>query len=41
MKSCCEPAGVPPPKGLARRFLSYALYAALAAVLAFVLWQQF
>jgi hypothetical protein len=41
MKSCCEQAGAPPPKGPARRFLNYALYAALAAVLGFVLWQQF
>ena len=41
MKSCCEQAGVPPPKGPARRILSYAIYAALAAVLGFVLWQQF
>jgi hypothetical protein len=41
MKSCCEQAGGPPPKGPTRRFLTYALYAALAAVLGFVLWQQF
>ena len=40
MKSCCEPAG-PPPRGPARRLLAYALYTALAAVLGFVLWQQF
>lgn len=41
MKNCCEPAGAPPPKGPARRFLAYAVYTALAAALGFVLWQQF
>jgi hypothetical protein len=40
MKSCCEQAGAPPPKGPVRRLLSYVLFAALAAVLGFVLWQQ-
>jgi hypothetical protein len=40
MKNCCEQASTPPPKGPARRFLAYALYVVLAAVLGFVLWQQ-
>ena len=40
MKSCCEEAGVPAPKGPVRRLLSYLLYAVVAAALGFVLWQQ-
>lgn len=41
MKSCCEPAAGPPPRGPLRHLLRGLLYAALAAVLGFVLWQQF
>ncbi|GAB3637805.1 hypothetical protein GCM10027422_33950 [Hymenobacter arcticus] len=37
---CCQEAGAPPPRGPGRRWLSYLLYAGLAAVLGFVLWQQ-
>ena len=40
MKSCCQEAGAPPPRGPGRRWLSYLLYAGLAAALGFVLWQQ-
>ncbi|GAB3243095.1 hypothetical protein GCM10027346_39670 [Hymenobacter seoulensis] len=40
MKSCCEEAGAPARKGPVRRLLSYLLYAVVAAVLGFVLWQQ-
>ena len=40
MKSCCQEAGAPAPRGRGRRLLSYLLYAVLAAVLGFVLWQQ-
>ncbi len=40
MKSCCQEAGAPPPRGPVRRLLSYLLYAGVAAVLGFVLWQQ-
>ncbi|WP_262921998.1 hypothetical protein [Hymenobacter sublimis] len=41
MKSCCEEAGAPAPLGPVRRLLSYLLYAAVAAGLGIVLWQQF
>ena len=49
MKDCCEPAAGPPPRGPLRRLLTGPLrrlltgllYAALAAALGFVLWQQF
>jgi hypothetical protein len=40
MKNCCQEAGELPPKGPIRRWLSYLLYAAVAAVLGFVLSQQ-
>lgn len=40
MKNCCQEAGAPPPMGPVRRLLSILLYAAVAAVLGFVLWQQ-
>ncbi|WP_345226519.1 hypothetical protein [Hymenobacter koreensis] len=40
MKSCCQEAGAPPPRGPVRRLLSYLLYAVVAAVLGFALWQQ-
>ena len=40
MKNCCEEAGAPAPQGPVRRLLSYLLYAVVAAVLGFVLWQQ-
>ena len=40
MKDCCEPAAGPPPRGPLRRLLTGLLYAELAAVLSFVLWQQ-
>ena len=40
MKSCCQEAGAPLPRGPGRRWLSYLLYAGLAAALGFVLWQQ-
>jgi hypothetical protein len=40
MKSCCQEAGAPPPRRPGRRWLSYLLYAGLAAALGFVLWQQ-
>ncbi|UYZ64876.1 hypothetical protein [Hymenobacter weizhouensis] len=40
MKSCCQPDG-PPPASPWRRALRFGLYALLAAVLGFVLWQQF
>ncbi|WP_262714379.1 hypothetical protein [Hymenobacter busanensis] len=40
MKSCCEQGNAPAPRGPGRRLLSYLLYAALAAALGLVLWQQ-
>lgn len=40
MKRCCEEAGAPAPQGPVRRLLTYLLYAVVAAVLGFVLWQQ-
>ncbi|MBB4603537.1 hypothetical protein HNQ93_004169 [Hymenobacter luteus] len=40
MKRCCQEAGGPAPRGPVRRRLSYLLYAAVIAVLGFVLWQQ-
>jgi hypothetical protein len=40
MKSCCEQAGAPAPRGPLRRLLSYLLYAVVVAALGFVLWQQ-
>ena len=41
MKACREPANGPPPRGPLRRLFTGLLYAALAAALGFVLWQQF
>lgn len=40
MKSCCEQAGAPAPRGPLRRLLSYLLYAVVVAALGFMLWQQ-
>ena len=40
MKSCCEQAGAPAPRGPLRRLLSYLLYAVVVVALGFVLWQQ-
>jgi hypothetical protein len=40
MKSCCQDAGAPTPQGPVRRLLTYLFYAVVAAVLGFVLWQQ-
>lgn len=39
LKSCCQSSDPPPPSGWSR-LVSIGLYALLASILAFVLWQQ-
>ncbi|WP_155832874.1 hypothetical protein [Hymenobacter swuensis] len=40
IQRCCQEAGAPPPKEPVCHPLSLLLYAVVAAVLGFVLWQQ-
>ncbi|WP_345059634.1 hypothetical protein [Hymenobacter glaciei] len=40
MQDCCEPAAGLPPRGLPCILRAGLLYAALAAVVGFALWQQ-
>jgi hypothetical protein len=39
VKSCCQPSDPPPPSGWSR-LVKIGLYALLAIILAFVVWQQ-